>query len=229
MKKPRTTKIIATPDVKTAKPIAAEVPVTSISEPKPKKTTSTRKTSKKTPEVVETPASEIEIEQPVVPASEIITATPEENTATLLAPEVPVISVAEPKPKKATPARKKSKTVPDVVETPTPEIEVEQPTVPAPVAKTRKKAQIKSTTPEEPGVEQAVVVTDERSCYERVGLAAGAIWHYLNDHGATAVSKLVKALPEEESIIQRGIGWLAKEDKIALDIIKKVETIRLKG
>ena len=229
MKKPRTTKITSTPDVNTATPIAAEVPVNSISELKSKKATPARKTSKKIPDVAETPAPEIEIEQPVDQASEIITATPEENTATLLAPEVPVISVAEPKPKKATPARKTSKKVPDVVETPTPEIEIEQSVVPAPVAKTRKKAQIKSTTPEEPGVEQAVVVTDERSSYERVGLAAGAIWHYLNDHGATAVSKLVKALPEEESIIQRGIGWLAKEDKIALDIIKKVETIWLKG
>ena len=229
MKKPRTTKIIATPDVNTATLIAAEVPVTSISEPKPKKTTSTRKTSKKTPEVAETPTSEIEIELPVDLASEIITATPEENTATLLAPEALVTSISEPKPKKATPARKTSKKVPDVVETPTPEIEIEQSVVPAPVAKTRKKAQIKTTTPEEPVVEQAAAVIEERSSYERVGLAAGDIWHYLNDHGATAVSKLVKALPEEESIIQRGIGWLAKEDKIALDIIKKVETIRLKG
>ena len=163
------------------------------------------------------------------PRTTKIIATPDVNTATPKAAEVPVTPVSEPRPKKTTSTRKTSKKTPEVAETPTSEIEIEQPVVPAPVAKTRKKAQIKSTTPEEPGVEQAVVVTDERSSYERVGLAAGAIWHYLNDHGATAVSKLVKALPEEESIIQRGIGWLAKEDKIALDIIKKVETIWLKG
>ncbi len=163
------------------------------------------------------------------PKTTKITATPDVNNATLVTSEVPVAPVAEPKPKKATSTRKTSKKVPDVVETPTPEIEVEQPTAPAPVAKTRKKAQLKTDTPEEQVVEQAVVALEAKSIYERVGLAAGAIWHYLNDHGATTVSKLVKALPEEESIIQRGIGWLAKEDKIALDIIKKVETIRLKG
>jgi len=62
---------------------------------------------------------------------------------------------------------------------------------------------------------------------ERVGLAAGDIWHYLDKHGATPVAKLVRELPEEEKIIQRSIGWLAQEGKITLDTIDRVETIGL--
>jgi hypothetical protein len=64
--------------------------------------------------------------------------------------------------------------------------------------------------------------------HERVGLTAGAIWHYLAEHGATPVAKLVNELPEEEAIIQRSIGWLAQEDKITLSGGDQVETIVLK-
>jgi Winged helix-turn-helix domain (DUF2582) len=64
--------------------------------------------------------------------------------------------------------------------------------------------------------------------HERVGLTAGAIWHYLSENGATSVATLVRELTEEEKIIQRSIGWLAQEGKITLNITDKVETISLK-
>ncbi|ESS72742.1 hypothetical protein MGMO_47c00090 [Methyloglobulus morosus KoM1] len=64
---------------------------------------------------------------------------------------------------------------------------------------------------------------------ESVGMAAGSIWHYLNEKGPTAVAKLVKELPESNNTLQRSIGWLAQEDKIALETIGRVETISLKG
>jgi Winged helix-turn-helix domain (DUF2582) len=69
----------------------------------------------------------------------------------------------------------------------------------------------------------------EMATAERVGLTAGDIWHYLDKNGATTVAKLVRELPEEEKIIQRSIGWLAQEGKIALDTIDRVETISLAG
>lgn len=71
--------------------------------------------------------------------------------------------------------------------------------------------------------------TTEMTIPERVGLTAGDIWHYLDKYGATTVAKLVRELPEEEKIIQRSIGWLAQEGKIALDTIDRVETISLAG
>ena len=71
--------------------------------------------------------------------------------------------------------------------------------------------------------------TPEIPMNERIGLNAGSIWHYLAENGATTVAKLVDALPEEEAIIQRSIGWLAQEDKISLSVVDQVETVALKG
>lgn len=64
---------------------------------------------------------------------------------------------------------------------------------------------------------------------ESVGMAAGSIWNYLNEKGPTAVTKLVKELPEDNKTLQRSIGWLAKEDKISLETIGRVESIALKN
>ncbi len=63
---------------------------------------------------------------------------------------------------------------------------------------------------------------------EQVGLAAGSIWNYLADNGATSVAKLVNELSQEEKIIQHSIGWLAQEGKITLDVVNRVETLALK-
>ena len=68
----------------------------------------------------------------------------------------------------------------------------------------------------------------ETTMPEQVGLAAGSIWHYLAENGATSVAKLVKELSEEEKIIQRSIGWLAQEGKITLNVVNRVETLSLK-
>lgn len=98
------------------------------------------------------------------------------------------------------------------------------------------KATPKKTSPKPKTAKKASVVEPESiasspeiSVRERVGLTAGAIWHYLAQNGAPSVAQLVDALPEEEAIIQRSIGWLAQEDKITLSMVDQVETITLKG
>lgn len=75
---------------------------------------------------------------------------------------------------------------------------------------------------------KAVVSTTDITPSERVGLTAGSIWHFLSEHGATPVAKLISELPEEEKIIQRSIGWLAQEGKIIFDIVDRVEIVLLK-
>jgi hypothetical protein len=82
----------------------------------------------------------------------------------------------------------------------------------------------KQTKTEAPAAKAAADV----AVSERVGLTAGSIWNYLNQNGATPVTKLLKELAEEEKIVQRSIGWLAQEGKIILSITEKVETIELK-
>ena len=129
---------------------------------------------------------------------------------------------------------KKPKTT---TEKPVPETKAEQPIAavetkttpkkPGPDLKTPKKAQAVAPKPVA-ATPEPVAVTPEIPMSERVGLTAGSLWHYLSENGATSVAKLVRELPEEEKIIQRGIGWLAQEGKITLAVVDRVETLALK-
>ena len=115
-------------------------------------------------------------------------------------------------------------------EKPAPKAKAEQPVAavttkappknPGPAKKTPKKAEVVVPKP--------VAATPEITMPEQVGLAAGSIWHYLAENGATSVAKLVNELSEEEKIIQRSIGWLAQEGKITIDVVNRVETLALK-
>jgi hypothetical protein len=62
---------------------------------------------------------------------------------------------------------------------------------------------------------------------ERVGLAAGLVWHYLSANGVTTVAKLIREISEEEKIVQRAIGWLAQEGKLSFTTVNQVESIAL--
>ena len=62
-----------------------------------------------------------------------------------------------------------------------------------------------------------------------VGTTAGIIWTYLDKHGPTTVAKLIRETQVDEKIIQRGIGWLAQEDKVAIELVNRAETISLKS
>ncbi|MDF1583479.1 MAG: winged helix-turn-helix domain-containing protein [Methyloprofundus sp.] len=126
----------------------------------------------------------------------------------------PIITAAKP-------VAKVKENTPVVTATITPVVAKTAPTKPVPAKKTPTK--IKAAAPK-------TVVTEVPSLtmIERVGLTSGSIWHYLTDNGATSVSALVKALTEEEKIIQRSIGWLAQEGKITLETVGRVENIALK-
>lgn len=125
------------------------------------------------------------------------------------------------------PIMKKSKTT---TEKAAPKVKAEQPVAavvtkaipkkPSPASKSPKKVPVEATKP--------VMAMPEITMPEQVGLAAGSIWHYLAENGATSVAKLVKELSEEEKIIQRSIGWLAQEGKITLDVVDRLETVALK-
>lgn len=75
--------------------------------------------------------------------------------------------------------------------------------------------------------EKSSATSAEISVRERVGLTAGDIWNHLTENGPTPVSKLMAALPEKDAIIQRSIGWLARENKVVLSVVDRIETIAL--
>ncbi len=62
---------------------------------------------------------------------------------------------------------------------------------------------------------------------EIVGITAGEIWNFLDKNGPISVAKLIKEINSDEKTIQRGIGWLAQEGKVSIDIINRAETISL--
>jgi DNA-binding transcriptional ArsR family regulator len=50
-----------------------------------------------------------------------------------------------------------------------------------------------------------------------IGKAAGLVWHYLNSNGAASASKLGEGTKLDRDSVQRAIGWLAREGKIAIE------------
>lgn len=63
---------------------------------------------------------------------------------------------------------------------------------------------------------------------DAIGDAAGKIWHYLNSNGEASVNKLSTETGLSKNDVHRGIGWLAKEDKIDIDNNGRIEMFSLK-
>jgi Winged helix-turn-helix domain (DUF2582) len=61
-----------------------------------------------------------------------------------------------------------------------------------------------------------------------IGAAAGKIWTYLDKNGASSVTKITTETGLGKNDVQRGIGWLAKEGKLVVELKGRVETLSLK-
>ncbi len=49
-----------------------------------------------------------------------------------------------------------------------------------------------------------------------IGIVAGDIWHYLDAHGAVALSRLVKDVDRSKELVLMSVGWLAREGHVIL-------------
>ena len=63
---------------------------------------------------------------------------------------------------------------------------------------------------------------------DTIGDAAGKIWHFLNENGDASVSKVTTETGLGKNEVQRGIGWLLKEDKLNVETVGRAETLSLK-
>lgn len=63
---------------------------------------------------------------------------------------------------------------------------------------------------------------------ESIGDAAGKVWKYLDENGASSASKITTETGISKNDMQRAIGWLAKEDKLLVEMKGRVETLTLK-
>ena len=62
---------------------------------------------------------------------------------------------------------------------------------------------------------------------ETIGQAAGKIWKYLDENGAASVNKITNDTGLNKNDVQRALGWLAREEKIAIEANGRTETISL--
>lgn len=53
--------------------------------------------------------------------------------------------------------------------------------------------------------------------YEEIGTAAGVVWRFLEQNGPATASRIKKDVPLPPGMVDRAIGWLAREEKIEVD------------
>ena len=49
-----------------------------------------------------------------------------------------------------------------------------------------------------------------------IGIAAGDIWHYLDERGDATLQQLAKATGKPREILLMSLGWLAREGHVSL-------------
>lgn len=54
-------------------------------------------------------------------------------------------------------------------------------------------------------------------CLGQIGETAGDIWRLLDGNGPMSTAKLVKELDVPRDVVMQALGWLAREDKIAIE------------
>jgi len=73
------------------------------------------------------------------------------------------------------------------------------------------------------------MATAQHSCVDQIGDTAGLLWHQLHENGPRTLTQLAKDIDAPRDVIMQAIGWLAREDKVAIEEegrTKKVVSLR---
>lgn len=49
-----------------------------------------------------------------------------------------------------------------------------------------------------------------------IGIVAGDIWHYLDQHGEVLFSDLAKGIDKPKDLVLMSLGWLARESHVIM-------------
>lgn len=49
-----------------------------------------------------------------------------------------------------------------------------------------------------------------------IGIVAGDIWHYLDQHGVVNLGQLIKGIDKSRDNVLMSLGWLAREGHVLL-------------
>ncbi len=50
-----------------------------------------------------------------------------------------------------------------------------------------------------------------------IGIAAGDIWHYLDQHKGSTLSQLIRGIDKNRDVVMMSLGWLAREGHVILE------------
>lgn len=50
-----------------------------------------------------------------------------------------------------------------------------------------------------------------------IGITAGDIWHYLDEHGKSSLSQVMREIDTDKEQMLMAIGWLAREGHVIVD------------
>ena len=63
---------------------------------------------------------------------------------------------------------------------------------------------------------------------EQIGETAGIVWRVLESKGPQSLAALKKQVKAPGDIVLMAVGWLAREEKLALDQNGRTQLLRLK-
>jgi len=63
---------------------------------------------------------------------------------------------------------------------------------------------------------------------EQIGATAGQVWHCLAENGGLSFAKLVKQVDAPRDLIMQAVGWLAREEKIAIEETPRGKVVTLR-
>lgn len=61
-----------------------------------------------------------------------------------------------------------------------------------------------------------------------IGIIAGEIWHYLDQHGEVALSEVVRGIDKPRDNVLMSLGWLAREGHVIVQQISNDYRVSLR-
>lgn len=61
-----------------------------------------------------------------------------------------------------------------------------------------------------------------------IGIVAGDIWHFLDEHGEVAFSDLIKGIDKPRDNVLMSLGWLAREGHVIVQQIDNEYRVSLR-
>ena len=61
-----------------------------------------------------------------------------------------------------------------------------------------------------------------------IGIVAGDIWHYLDQHKNAKLTELISGIDKDRNLVLMSLGWLAREGHVIMEDIGGDYTITLR-